>query len=117
MVSGAGTALKVGLVDLTGSMDDEHFLRQIWSGHGSVKFFLVHFISDLIKSFCLLAGLWLFWESISFLRFRHYPDDYLRLLEKLHFAATFCILTVTSIAFLVSQVASWFAGKKTKTTV
>ena len=95
-------------------MAHKSFFAEIWTGHGGVRPFLIHFVSDLIKTVCLLAGLWLFWETISFLRFRHYPEEYLSILEKIHFVATVCILTVTSITFVVSQVAAWFKLKNSQ---
>jgi hypothetical protein len=89
------------------------FVAQIWSGHGGVEPFLVHLISDAIKCVSLLACLWIFWEIVAFLRFRHYPEPYLDALEKVHFVGTFCVLLVTSLTFVASQlVALWQKGKQ-----
>jgi hypothetical protein len=80
------------------------FIQKIWSGDGAVEDYLVHLVSDGIKTLSLLAVLWIVWEFISLMRFRHFPEPYLDALEKVHFAGTVSVLTVTSFALVLSQV-------------
>lgn len=82
------------------------FWSELW--HQDLRAWFKHFLSDLIKTLSVLAGLYLFWEAIAWFRFRGYPDELCQRLEKTHFAFTWMTLCVISGNFILKQtVALW----------
>jgi hypothetical protein len=82
-------------------MDDESFFPEMW--HRDLRSWFQHFISDFVKTFAILAGLYLFWEVIAWLRYRGYPDNLCQQLEKAHFAFMFSALCITGSNFVIKQ--------------
>jgi hypothetical protein len=82
------------------------FSSQLWEGE--LKAWFLHFVADLVKTLCILAALYIFWEAIALLRFRGYPDSLCQMLEKTHFAFMWTALCVTSGNFVAKQaIAIW----------
>jgi len=82
-------------------VEQERFLSELWEGE--LRPFLLHFVSDLVKTLCILAALYVFWEAIALLRFRGYPDGLCQRLEKTHFAFMWIALCITSGNFVLKQ--------------
>lgn len=93
-------------------MNEANFSTELWTGEGGMRAWFIHLIADAVKTLSILAALYIFWEVISLLRFRHYPEIYLQALEKAHFAFMFCTLLVTGLNFVFKQVIVLWQNKK-----
>jgi hypothetical protein len=82
-------------------LEREPFVTELWSG--DLRRFFLHFVGDSVKTACILAGLYLFWELIALLRLSGYPTDLLDRLEKAHFVFMYLTLCVTGVNFLLKQ--------------
>ena len=80
---------------------EKPFAAELWE---DLRPFLLHFISDSIKTACILGALLAFWEGVNLLRIRGYPDEYLKGLESTHFVFMWCTLCVTGGNFVLKQV-------------
>jgi hypothetical protein len=83
-------------------------------GEDSLKKWFTHLGTETLKTLSVLAVLEIFWEVISLMRFRHYPEDKLSSLEELHFRIMYCALVVLGFNFVIKLVVglSW-SSKKT----
>jgi len=89
--------------------DGSSFLSTFWEDELSL--WLIHFIADFVKTLCVIAALYVFWEAIAWLRFRGYPDDLCKQLEKTHFAFMWITLCVTGGNFVLKQVVALWRKK------
>jgi hypothetical protein len=92
------------------SMEDESLLFEIWQ-EGLRPWFL-HLVIDLVKTLSILTVLYICWEAIALLRFRGYPDDLCKNLEKTHFVFMWTALSITSANFVLKQVVSLWKTKR-----
>jgi hypothetical protein len=81
------------------------------SGNGTLKMWFHHLYTDTCMTLSVLAVLWIFWEAISLMRFRHYPEDKLSSLEELHFRIMYCALVVLGCNFLIKLVVGLWPKK------
>ena len=93
----------------TVSDEQASFGEALWSD--DLRPFFLHFVGDLVKTVSILLSLALFWEIVRFLRVKGYPDEYVGLLEKTHFAFMWIALLVLGGNF-VTKVASLWRKKK-----
>jgi hypothetical protein len=77
------------------------FFVELWQD--DLRHFFLHLLGDGAKTLSILMLLYLFWEVLSWLRYRGYPDDLLRNLEKTHFAFMWIALSTTSTNFVIKQ--------------
>jgi len=90
-------------------MEQKSFLSKLWEG--SLRDWLLHFVADLVKTLCILASLYIFWEAIALLRFRGYPDGLCKKLEYTDFAFMWAALCVTSGNFVLKLVVGTWRKK------
>jgi hypothetical protein len=67
---------------------------------------------DCLKSFSILAVLYGFWEALSLMRFRGYPEEDIQALDKAHFAFLYAAFLVLGITFVLRLVTSQWPKKK-----
>lgn len=90
-------------------MASASFPSELWNRE--LRPWLLHFVSDLMKTLSILFALYVFWESIALLRFRGYPDALCQRLEKTHFAFMWVALCVTSANFVIKQALAIWKNK------
>jgi hypothetical protein len=78
------------------------FWVELW--HRDLREFCLHFIGDVVKTLSILVSLEVFWEAIRLLKVRGYPEDFLRNLEKVHFAFMWMAIAVLGVAFVLQLV-------------
>ncbi len=66
---------------------------------------------DCLKTFSILAVLYVFWEVLTLMRFRGYPDVYLQPLEKAHFVFMWVSLVVIGGSFVIKLIISTWRNK------
>jgi hypothetical protein len=59
---------------------------------------------DALKTFSILAIMYVIWEAIVLMRFSGYPDVYLQPFEKTHFVFMWILYVVSGGNFLLKQV-------------
>jgi|ERR1700677_3804439 hypothetical protein len=69
---------------------------------------------DCLKTFSVLAVLYGFWEAISWMRFRGYPEDYLQKIESTHFALMYCTLMILGASFVLKLIGGLWQPRKDK---
>jgi len=86
----------------------ERFWSEIWQD------WFRPLAKDCLKTSSILAVLYLFWEILTWMRFRGYPDEYLQPLEKTHFVFMYCALLVIGSSFVLKLVVSTWSNKRKK---
>jgi hypothetical protein len=66
---------------------------------------------DCLRTFSVLAVLYVFWEVISLMRYRGYPDTYIQPLEKTHFAFMYASLLVIGASFVFKLAATQWRSR------
>jgi hypothetical protein len=62
------------------------------------------FFKDVLKTFSILAVMYVFWEAILLMRLRSYPEIYLQAFEKTHFVFMWVLYVVTGGNFVIKQI-------------
>jgi hypothetical protein len=69
---------------------------------------------DALKTFSILAIMYLFWEAIVLLRLRGYPDAHLEAFEKTHFVLMWVLYVVTGGNFVLKQVVGLWSKNRNR---
>jgi hypothetical protein len=69
---------------------------------------------DVLKTFSILAIMFVFWEGIVLMRLRGYPDVYLDPFEKTHFAFMWVLYVVTGSNFVLKQIFGLWPKKRNR---